>query len=1830
MKSNIVLSLYDYITKNYHEPNTKKVQFRIPAKSYYPNIVYLLLEDLHNCYKNIADCLINIKIAKQVFDFWKKEYPTESDFYITKIEQLFPEWIDTFGNLTVYRNNISSKDRKTLLVLVGDDLIDDQSSLAHFLDCGVESLWNDILKQKFDIWINRTAEEFGYSKSKDEIDNCNKLLKLLIRYTDLNNIDLLLCTSGDYDCSLLSHVIGKFFPKAGIQYLDTKNKTNISKCFNIITKAKSYTDGNMALDSNNQVLKRIDKLIQDVIEDTDLIDKKLKVFKDVEKYKSFSTLEEYLNVCKKIVNNTESNEEYNKFMDTDAGLFVLHVLGYKTKKESSSKVKQLDGLPLNAVFHAIWMTLNFYSKKLDEISQFNISSISVKPVSFEHNIPKSETDSGTSIDTVVAIFDSYIVPIFGGIDELICKTLDSLYNALINELGDERKIINDSFSSCLGNNSTKYNGIIHSKPTKIPSLTFEVKIIDLTNGIEVSNQYKISLPTSFPLCYSRELISSQNRYNSENTNCFIPIFTLGKYDEFFSMSDEESDDFFSEIIIDPINGLHVKEINLSDANGNDTIEMKLDKLHHAYISYITDYIEKGAYHSISSNFGNDFYRSYNELLLLLSSEEKYNYSCQTLKTKLLKAFWIIDAKYASPDDIASSNTMYSACLSLLHPSMVEMISANIDFISKQFVEVLAVSILEGNEICKEGDWSRIEDYSNIQAPLPCILTGKMVKTQVKGSNMLFKVGYPLSISKDKTPLSVIVDKKNEVDLDDLSDSDLSRISDESTLIHNLLKEYIDSYGFASDSIKIAIFMPVNIQAIMSAIIQFVKNTVFLQDSKGNKNFNIYPFKMEIEFYSDPDDEGRIGLWITKFNQYLYQKKLTDDEFANADIVVGYRMIHTSENDSEAMIKVIETDFDADICILYEAHNSSIWNKDTNRSASLEEIGKIDETKIKVKFPMIEKLYPMRPISDDIRKSPTRTKLVSNRQFKTYESYLNLMFSVEKGKNVNNDSAVVITEEFNFEKWLSLLDWCLSNSERVIALGSEIDKDLIIHAGKNNNFEKNTTIVGFGSGVGANANLNYIVASRLFNKNEFNDKLSKVFSGTFNSIPEQISSVIIDQLENDSAKMADLSLVRTLSCYDLYSHDYFGYSMIRHILIPKKDVFCDVVLSLDSYRHWFADESGYRADLLWVQANLEKENGVNLINLKLTVIESKLASNVEENHISKAYRQIKQTIKKLSSLFDTNVRHDSRYWWMQLHRIIASNSIIDKSIENKKHDIMEAMEHLAEGDYKIDFDQFIVAFETNVSMAGEGIKLMDANDGELLVPTMIIPADDIVRLMSHKVNIPFTDFCSSLKKSPCYDISISESQFKELIKKELEERYFLIYGQSNEDNFEEEAEENDEDEEVPSFVQEQKNTVLDDEKEDERVSNSLVAEHSSFSNISNNNQSNANINSDVDNNNDMNKNSGKIPIGKTKQGEIIYWTYALDASSNLINRHMLILGASGTGKSYAIKTIMGELARQCISTLIIDYTDGFTEEGLSGIEQYTKPQYIIKAGKRLPINPFIKFEHAFDSSYDVATRVADVFQRMYQDMGDNQKSILIDVIEEGIDTYGADYSMQQLLDDLENKSQEKGLKNNVLTLKQKIKPFCKVNPFDSTTGRESAWNDIFFDDISREKISVFQLIHIAQDIKLMITDFVLWDLWYYMTSFGPKEDMPHMVVLDEVQNLHIHDKKAPIFKYLTEGRKFGFGVIAASQGLTGLGGIKSEGLDALMNAGTLLVFKPKPQEISLFAKTLAELDSSKSKDDWIYILSKLEKGECIYFSNDKMFGGKAKLIKIMSLEERGLK
>jgi DNA phosphorothioation-dependent restriction protein DptH len=55
------------------------------------------------------------------------------------------------------------------------------------------------------------------------------------------------------------------------------------------------------------------------------------------------------------------------------------------------------------------------------------------------------------------------------------------------------------------------------------------------------------------------------------------------------------------------------------------------------------------------------------------------------------------------------------------------------------------------------------------------------------------------------------------------------------------------------------------------------------------------------------------------------------------------------------------------------------------------------------------------------------------------------------------------------------------------------------------------------------------------------------------------------------------------------------------------------------------------------------------------------------------------------------------------------------------------------------------------------------------------------------------------------------------------------------------------------------------------------------------------------------------------GEPVYWNP--DPASGTTNPHVLILGESGTGKTYAICCLLAELARQGIVSIVFDYGQG---------------------------------------------------------------------------------------------------------------------------------------------------------------------------------------------------------------------------------------------------------------------------------------------------------------------
>jgi DNA phosphorothioation-dependent restriction protein DptH len=374
---------------------------------------------------------------------------------------------------------------------------------------------------------------------------------------------------------------------------------------------------------------------------------------------------------------------------------------------------------------------------------------------------------------------------------------------------------------------------------------------------------------------------------------------------------------------------------------------------------------------------------------------------------------------------------------------------------------------------------------------------------------------------------------------------------------------------------------------------------------------------------------------------------------------------------------------------------------------------------------------------------------------------------------------------------------------------------------------------------------------------------------------------------------------------------------------------------------------------------------------------------------------------------------------------------------------------------------------------------------------------------------------------------------------------------------------------------------------------------------------------------------KVFLGKTIKGDQpVYWEFF---HPELVNRHLLIFGSSGQGKTYAIQCLLCEMSRFRQNSLIIDYTNGFLPNQLENVtKEMLQPQQHVIKNDPLPINPFIpqKADNGGiifqENANDIAKRIAGLFDSVYQ-IGDQQYSVLHRAIMDGVGALGRKMDLDQMLTIIESLADEKRFKASAQSLHNKLRPFVLDRPFRS--GEEGVdWEYLF----SKQKpfCNIFQLAGMDERSSRLITEFILWDLYGYLQAKGQKSD-PKVVVLDEVQNLD-HKEGSPLSKYLREGRKFGLSLILATQTMSNM---KKDERDRMFQADHKLFFKPADTELKAFAD-IASLATQQRVDDWVQRLSSLAKGECYSIGkalapNGNGLVSRVHKIRITALEKRSL-
>lgn len=276
----------------------------------------------------------------------------------------------------------------------------------------------------------------------------------------------------------------------------------------------------------------------------------------------------------------------------------------------------------------------------------------------------------------------------------------------------------------------------------------------------------------------------------------------------------------------------------------------------------------------------------------------------------------------------------------------------------------------------------------------------------------------------------------------------------------------------------------------------------------------------------------------------------------------------------------------------------------------------------------------------------------------------------------------------------------------------------------------------------------------------------------------------------------------------------------------------------------------------------------------------------------------------------------------------------------------------------------------------------------------------------------------------------------------------------------------------------------------------------------------------------------------------YWTPG--AKERVSNPHLMVMGESGTGKTYALQCLIAEMAHQGIPSIIFDYGQSFESDSLEPVfQKYFHPKEYPIGEKGLSLNPLEIFDKDVKGPKQVATRVADVFNEVFR-IGDIQRKVLIEAIlavyiDHGImpddeKTWKKSppnlSSLQQKIDECAG-DKEYSNKSNAASLSARMTTFFMLASFN-----ESGWSwDALIDD-PESKVQILQFRGLEGKTQRVLVEMLLWHMFFHLKSHGQGR-LRLFCVLDEAHHLSFRES-GPLASLLREARKFGIGIIFASQ------------------------------------------------------------------------------------------
>jgi DNA phosphorothioation-dependent restriction protein DptH len=330
-----------------------------------------------------------------------------------------------------------------------------------------------------------------------------------------------------------------------------------------------------------------------------------------------------------------------------------------------------------------------------------------------------------------------------------------------------------------------------------------------------------------------------------------------------------------------------------------------------------------------------------------------------------------------------------------------------------------------------------------------------------------------------------------------------------------------------------------------------------------------------------------------------------------------------------------------------------------------------------------------------------------------------------------------------------------------------------------------------------------------------------------------------------------------------------------------------------------------------------------------------------------------------------------------------------------------------------------------------------------------------------------------------------------------------------------------------------------------------------------------------------------------------------------NPHLMIMGESGSGKTYAAQCLVAELAQSGMPSIIFDYGQSFEIDKLDPtFVKYCQPKEHLLGEVGLGLNPLQIFPQDARGPNTVATRLADVFDAAFR-LGDIQKKVFIDAVLRAYGKAGivAQDSktwshpapslsvVNETIEDLAADRQGYPSYRNAAGLGARLTTFFMLVALKD---EQWSWDALTTDQTN--PVHVLQFRGLEGKTRRVLVELLLWHMFFHFKSHG-QNALRVFCVLDEAHHLSFREN-GPIDALLREARKFGLGIMFASQQPQDFSPV------AYSNTASKLIFQTSDPDLKV-SKFLASKSMNFDGPEEIHdIIASLQQGHAFFITRNR--------------------